>query len=108
MKKLLIACIVIVFALGIQAYTTDNTKALSDRMKVCLAALSDTVPSDTSKKDSLQHGVFAYNVSDTVPADTTKKDTMLSLTVAYRIVQDTIPTDTTKKDTAFQALAFNR
>ena len=85
MKKLLTACFVIVFAIAIQASATDNTKALSDRMKV-----------------------YSHQFLDTIPKDTTKKDTMFSSAFAYRIASDTMPRDTIRKDSSFQAFAFNR
>ncbi len=108
MKKLLTACIVLASALAIHASASDNTKALCDKMNAGVSIYTDTVPSDTSKKDSLIYGTFVYNVNDTVPADTSKKDTMFASAVAYRVVNDTVPTDTTRKDTTFAMLAFNR
>ncbi len=85
MKKLLTACVVIVSAFAIQASASDNTKALCDKMNVS-----------------------ASHFLDTLPKDTTKKDTMFSSAVAYRLVRDTTPRDTTKKDSTFSSLAFNR
>lgn len=108
MKKLLLG-IAFIFAIAVMyAASNDRSKMGSDNM-ILAYRYSDTVPTDTTKKDStLQYGLLSYNVADTVPKDTTKKDTMFASAVAYRSVRDTVPTDTTKKDTTFQALAMNR
>src|SRR5579875_3641159 len=101
MKKLLIGCAFVLSAAAIHATGNDNTKALSDKWNIAENVSADTLPKDTTKKDSLQYGAFAYNVKDTVPKkDTTRKDTMFSSAVAYRLVTDTLPRDTTKKDTS--------
>ncbi len=108
MKKLFIGFAFLFTAAMIHATGNDQSKALGDKMMLTSMTTNDTVPTDTTKKDSLQYGLLSYNLNDTVPTDTTKKDTMFASAVAYRIVADTVPTDTTKKDTTFQALAYNR
>lgn len=84
MKKLLIGCVFIAAAFAIRASSGDTAKAISDNMNVP-----------------------TYHFRDTVPKDTTRKDSFFSPSVAYRLQRDTLPRDTTKKDTTFQALAFN-
>ena len=108
MKKLLTGFALLFVAAMIHAAGNDHSKAMGDKMMLTAVTFNDTVPTDTTKKDSLQYGLLAYNVKDTVPTDTTKKDTTFASAVAYHFVNDTVPTDTTKKDTTFQALAYNK
>ena len=105
MRKLFIAAALLLSVAAISTVRNDRTKQFSDMAYVSVPSHNDTVPADTTKKDSASFGLLSYNVMDTVPSDTTKKDTTSSL--AYNIVRDTVPTDTSKKDTSsFQYLAF--
>src|SRR5690242_20136474 len=106
MNKIIIAAALLLSVAVISATSGDRTKQFSD-MAYVSPAHYDTVPADTTKKDTTSSfALLSYNVTDTVPADTTKKDTTASL--AYNIVRDTVPTDTSKKDTSFQYLALAR
>ncbi len=105
MKKILIAAALLVSVAAIKATGGDRTKQFNDNSYT--AVYNDTVPTDTSKKDTARFSLAGYNVTDTVPKDTTKKDTMFAPSFAYN-VKDTVPADTTKKDTTFQYMAFAR
>lgn len=109
MKKIIIAAALLLSIAAINATTrNDRTKQFSDLAYVSVTH-RDTIPSDTARDttDTTRFGLLSYNVSDTVPVDTTKKDTM-SFAMAYNIVRDTVPADTSKKDTSFQYLALAR
>ena len=102
MKKLLFAGFALL-VIVIYATANDRTKQFTDQAFVL--NVKDTIPKDTTKKDTMQFYLLSRNVNDTLPKDTTKKDTTIFASMAYA-VQDTIPKDTTRKDTTFESLAL--
>lgn len=77
MKKLLIACSLLFSAAVIHA-SGSNAKQLSDASATNRVSLNDTVPSDTTKPDSLYRLQTYNNVRDTTPPDTTKPDSLFA------------------------------